>query len=338
MKDVLNELCSSRTISRDTAREVLIGIAEGDYAPELVASFLTVFRMRSVTVDELLGFRDAMLDLSLRPELSDADLVDLCGTGGDGKDTFNISTLASFVAAGAGVKVAKHGNVSVSSSCGSSDVLQELGVCFTSDSVLLQRQLDRANICYLHAPLFHPAMKNVAPIRRALGVRTFFNLLGPLVNPARVSLQVIGVFSGEIARLFHYLLSEEDRAYVVLHSLDGYDEVSLTGRWRVFGSRIDQILSPEEVGLCRVLPEDLTGGEPTAAAQLFRTVLQGGGSEQQNAVVASNAAYAIQLWRERKGEQLSFPECYRIAMDSLISGAAAESFNELVRISAAGSE
>lgn len=329
MRQTLDKLCQYQTISREEAKTLLVGIAQGEYDPVLVSSFLTVFRMRNVTVEELLGFRDAMLDLAIKPDLGDIRSVDLCGTGGDGKDTFNISTMASFVAAGAGVKVTKHGNVSVSSSCGSSDVLQELGVVFTNDESVLRTQLDEANICYLHAPLFHPAMKNIGPVRKALGVRTFFNLLGPLVNPARPAAQLIGVFALEIGRLFHYLLAEGSQDYFVLHSVDGYDEVSLTGPWKVFGRQIDRLVTPEQVGLPRYAAELLKGGPKKEAAVLFKAILEGKGSEAQNAVVAANAAYGIQL-----GKQVDdYKEALAMAKESLASGAARKSFESFVKVS-----
>jgi anthranilate phosphoribosyltransferase len=329
IKDTLDTLCQYQTIPREDAKELLTGIAQGKYDPVLVASFLTVFRMRNVTVDELLGFRDAMLELAIKPELGASRTVDMCGTGGDGKDTFNISTLASFVAAGAGVKVTKHGNVGVSSTCGSSDVLQELGILFTNEENILREALQHANICYLHAPLFHPAMKNIAPIRKALGVRTFFNLLGPLVNPALPTAQLIGVFSLEIGRLFHHLLTQGKQDYFVIHSLDGYDEVSLTSDWRVFGRATDRQVSPERVSLSRHNPNSLKGGAKEEAAALFQAVLNGKGTEAHNDVVTANAAYGIQLGHELK----EYGEALVLARESLFSGAAKKSFETLVEIS-----
>ncbi|MCB0329359.1 MAG: anthranilate phosphoribosyltransferase [Bdellovibrionales bacterium] len=328
MRETLNELCQYHTIDRIRAKELLLGIAQGEYDPVLVASFLTVFRMRNVTVPELLGFRDAMLELAIVPDLGSQRTVDLCGTGGDGKDTFNISTLAAFVTAGAGVHVTKHGNVSVSSQCGSSDVLQELGAKFTNDESVLRKQLEQGKFCYLHAPLFHPAMKNVAPIRKALGVRTFFNLLGPLVNPAKPHAQLIGVFSLEIARLFHYLLSAGTQDYFVIHSLDGYDEVSLTSDWRIFGRKVDTVVSCEDAQLDRFAPELLFGGPKERAAELFRTILEGKGSEAQNAVVCANAGYGIML-----GLQLeNYSEALELARRSLFSGAARKSFDCFIEL------
>ena len=195
MKEILNRLINQETISKEEAKKVLVNISKGVYNTSQIASFLTVYMMRSISVEELDGFREALLDLCLSIDLSDFNAVDLCGTGGDGKDTFNISTLASFVTAGAGVKVAKHGNYGVSSSCGSSNVLEHLGITFSNDESFLQRSIDKAGICILHAPLFHPAMKNVAPIRKELGVKTFFNMLGQMVNPSFPKNQIVGVFN-----------------------------------------------------------------------------------------------------------------------------------------------
>jgi len=225
MKEVLNRLIQHQTLSSSEAREILINIANGSYNTSQIASFLTVYMMRSVSVEELEGFRNALLELCLNVDLSAYNPIDLCGTGGDGKDTFNISTLASFVTAGAGVKVTKHGNYGVSSSCGSSNVLEFLGIKFSNDKDYLERAIDQVGICILHAPLFHPAMKNVAPIRRELGVKTFFNMLGPMVNPAFPPNQLVGVFNLELARLYSYLYQKTDKNYTIVHALDGYDEI-----------------------------------------------------------------------------------------------------------------
>lgn len=328
MRETLDALCRYEKIDRNQAKALLVGIAQGEYDPVLVSSFLTVFRMRNVTVEELLGFRDAMLELAFKPKLADFKTIDMCGTGGDGKDTFNISTLSCFVAAGAGIKVTKHGNVGVSSNCGSSDVLQQLGANFTNDEEKLRAQLNEANICYLHAPLFHPAMKNVAPIRKALGVRTFFNLLGPLVNPARPVAQLIGVFSLEIARLFHYLLAETEQDYFVVHALDGYDEVSLTGDYRIFGRSIDRLVSPESLGLPLLSAVELRGGGKEDAADLFLAILSGKGTPAQNAVVVANAAYGIQLG---SGES-KYTAALQAARDSLESGAAKKCFEAFIEV------
>jgi len=233
MKKTLNNLINHETLTKDEAKNILINIASGSYNESQITSFLTVFMMRNVTIQELDGFREALLELCLRIDLESYNPIDLCGTGGDGKDTFNISTLASFITAGAGVKVAKHGNYGVSSSCGSSNVLEFLGIKFTNKADKLEEAIDKAGICILHAPLFHPAMKNVAPIRKELGIKTFFNMLGPLVNPSFPNNQIVGVFSLELARIYSYLFQKTNKNYAILHDINGYDEISLTGNTKI---------------------------------------------------------------------------------------------------------
>ena len=303
-------------------------MATGSYSHIEMAALLSAYRMRSLTVAELGGLRDALLDLALPVNLADYDAIDLCGTGGDGKDTFNISTVSAFVVAGAGVKVAKHGNHGVSSGCGSSDVMQALGYRFTDDSDALRRQLDEAGICFLHAPLFHPAMKAVAPVRRTLGVKTFFNLLGPLVNPARPRRQMMGVFNLETARLYHYLMQQEQMAsYTILHSLDGYDEVSLTGTFKALTERGEQLLTPQAVGLECVMPDALHGGRSVGeAAQIFQDILKGKGTSAQRDVVTINAALAIRTAQP----ELSLGDALAMARESLESGAAYQALRKLL--------
>src|SRR3954467_5302161 len=225
MKAILNELIEHRSLTKETARQVLVELASGKYNPSQTTAFMTVYMMRSITVDELEGFRDAMLELCIRADF-DQPVMDVCGTGGDGKNTFNISTLSSFVVAAAGQPVAKHGNYGVSSVSGSSNILEHFGYKFTNDIDTLKRNLDEVNICFMHAPLFHPAMKNVGPIRKELGVKTFFNMLGPIVNPSFPHKQMVGVYSLDLARLYAYLYQNTGKRFVILHSLDGYDEIS----------------------------------------------------------------------------------------------------------------
>jgi len=290
MKEILNRLINQEIISKQEAKNVLVQISSGAYNQSQIASFLTVYMMRSVSVEELDGFREALLELCLPVDLSDFETVDLCGTGGDGKDTFNISTLASFVTAGAGVKVAKHGNYGVSSTCGSSNVMEHLGIAFTSNEEKLQQCVDKAGICVLHAPLFHPAMKNVAPIRRELGVKTFFNMLGPMVNPSFPKNQIVGVFNLELARMYGYLYQTTDKQYAILHDLAGYDEISLTSRAKVITNSEDRIFSAENLGISEVSPSEICGGRSVAeSAKIFMSVLEGEGSEAQNNVVCANA-------------------------------------------------
>lgn len=294
MKETLNRLINHDFLSKEDAKKILVNIAKGDYNPSQIAAFLTVYMMRSITIEELEGFRDALLELCLAVNISHYNPIDLCGTGGDGKDTFNISTLASFIAAGAGVKVAKHGNYGVSSKCGSSNVMEFLGIKFSSNADFLERSIDKAGICVLHAPLFHPAMKNVAPIRRELGVKTFFNMLGPMVNPAFPKNQMVGVFNLELARMYGYLYQNTDIKFTILHALDGYDEISLTGSTKAITNTSERILNPADFGVGSVSQYDIKGGEDILdSAQIFINILQGKGSEAQNNVVCANAGMAI---------------------------------------------
>ena len=249
MKKVLNRLTQYETLTEDESRNIIIEISEGKLNTSEISSFLTIFMIRNITIEELNGFRKALIELSLKIDLEEFDPIDLCGTGGDEKDTFNISTLASFVTAGSGVKVAKHGNYGVSSSCGSSNVLESLGLNFNNDSNKIKEAVDKANICFLHAPLFHPAMKNVAPVRKELGLKTFFNMLGPMVNPSMPKKQIVGVYNLELARIYNYLYQLTDINYNIIHSLDGYDEISLTGNTKVYSRKSEFILESEDFNL-----------------------------------------------------------------------------------------
>lgn len=285
--------------------------------------------MRSVTIEELQGFRDALLELCLHVDLDAYNGVDLCGTGGDGKDTFNISTLASFVTAGAGVNVTKHGNYGVSSACGSSNVMEHLGIKFTADIDFLKRSLDEAGICVLHAPLFHPAMKNVAPIRKDLAVKTFFNMLGPMVNPAFPKNQMVGVFNLELLRMYSYLYQNTDKNYTILHALDGYDEISLTGPTKVIRNASETMITPEFFGVNSLKQSDIYGGDSIAsAANIFTEVLDGKGTEAQNNVVCANAAMAIATATQKPEK-----ESFELATEALLGGKAKEKFDKLVEIS-----
>lgn len=329
MKNLLNHLLEYKTLSKSEAKEMLKGITENGYSQSHIVSFLTVFMLRKITVEELEGFRDALLDLCVEVDLKEYETIDLCGTGGDGKNTFNISTLSSFVVAGAGAKVAKHGNYGVSSVCGSSSVLEHLGLSFSNNEGILKKQLEESNICFLHAPLFHPALKNVAGIRKELGVRTFFNMLGPLVNPARPQKQITGVFSLELARLYSYLLQQSTTDYSIVYSLDNYDEVSLTGSFKIIGRESEDLFSPEDIGFKRISADSLYGGNTVKeAADIFITVINGKGTQQQNDVVLVNSALALKSYYK----QLSMDECKEKAKDSLFSGNAFNSFKKLISL------
>ena len=326
MKEILAHLFEYKSFSRQEAYEILTNIAKGKYDSHQIAAFMTAYGMRSIRVEELGGFRDAMYDLCLQLDFDGYDLIDLCGTGGDGKNTFNISTIASFVTAGAGYQVAKHGNIGVSSSCGSSNVMEYLGYQFTNDKAELNRQLDEANICFLHAPLFHPAMKTVAPIRRALGVKTFFNMLGPLTNPANPKFQSVGVFSLELARLYGYLYQNTNKQYSIIHALDGYDEISMTGDFKVINNQGENYYNMEELGFSPIHPQELAGGESVAeAAQTFLSILNNEGTDVQNNVVLTNAAFAIKTFHPEK----SFGDCFYEAEESLMTGKAFKSFKKV---------
>lgn len=328
MKQILNHLFEHKTFSREQSKGILINIAQGKYNNSQMAAFMTAYCMRSITVNELEGFRDAMLELCLPIDLQTGELIDLCGTGGDGKDTFNISTLASFVVAGAGHKVAKHGNYGVSSGCGSSNVMEYLGYQFTNDTDKLRRSVDKANICFLHAPLFHPAMKTVAPIRRELGVKTFFNMLGPLVNPAKPENQLVGVFNLELARVFAYLYQKSTTKYTIVNALEGYDEVSLTCDFKTFSAEGEKINSVEALGFERLNPAEIAGGDTvSASAAIFSSVLNGDGSNAQNNVVLSNAALAIRTITPEK----SFVDCFYEAEEALLGKKALNCFNLLLQ-------
>ncbi|WP_020532489.1 anthranilate phosphoribosyltransferase [Flexithrix dorotheae] len=326
MKEILNRLFEYKTLSKTEAKEILTNLAQGKYNHSQVAAFLTVYLMRNITVDELEGFRDAMLELCIPVEFDGFDVIDLCGTGGDGKNTFNISTLSSFVAAGAGVKVAKHGNYGVSSVSGSSNVLEHFGHKFTNDQDKLRKYMDEANICFLHAPLFHPAMKNVGPIRRELGVKTFFNMLGPMVNPSKPKNQLVGVFNLELQRLYNYLYQKTDKNYVILHALDGYDEISLTGDFKVVTPAKESIYSPEDLGLKKCNQEDIFGGESIEeAAKIFKDIISGDGTPIQNEVVIANAGMAIHC-----AKNIAVEEALAQAKESLESGKARAALEKLV--------
>ena len=326
MKHVLNELIDHQSLSKEQARSVLIELASSKYNPSQMSSFMTVYMMRNITVDELEGFRDAMLELCI-PVKVDAPVMDVCGTGGDGKNTFNISTLSSFVVAGAGQPVAKHGNYGVSSACGSSNVLEYFGYSFTNNIDELKRSLERANICFMHAPLFHPAMKNVAPIRKELGVKTFFNMLGPMVNPAFPKRQLVGVFSLELARQYGYLYQDSDKDFIILHALDGYDEISLTGSFKYFSNLGERVASPEDMGLPQLSYTDIRGGESVEeSASIFLNILEGRGTPQQNAAVIANAAMALFCVDQKSGFQPAIEQ----ARESLVSGKAYEVFKKLL--------
>jgi anthranilate phosphoribosyltransferase len=319
MKKILAHLYEYKSLSRQQAKEVLINISSGMYHEAEMASFITVYLMRSITIEELQGFKDALMELCLPVSINEWELLDIVGTGGDGKNTFNISTLSSFIVAGAGTKVAKHGNYGASSVSGSSNVMEQLGYKFKTGVDELNREVEKAGICFLHAPLFHPALKVVGGIRKSLGVRTFFNMLGPIVNPASPKYQLIGVYNLEMARIYNYMLQQGDTAFTIIHSLDGYDEISLTGDTKLITNEGEKIMSAVQLGKRLVLPSDIYGGASVEeAASIFLKIIKGEGTWAQNAVVIANAAMG--LWST--GKYKDYETCYQLAVASLESGRA----------------
>lgn len=327
MKQILSYLLEHKTLSKEEAKTVLFRITQGEVNPSQIATFLAVYMMRSIEVQELEGFRDSMLELCLPIDLSDFDPIDLCGTGGDGKDTFNVSTCSSFVVAGAGVNVAKHGNYGVSSAVGSSTVMEYFGYKFTNDTDVLKKQMENCGICFMHAPLFHPAMKNVMPIRKELGLKTFFNMLGPMINPALPKKQMVGVFSLEMARLYGYLYQQTDKNFMIVHSLDGYDEISLTSAFKMITAKKEQMVEPEDLGFKRFRQQDLFGGDTTEdSAKIFTNVLENKATEAQKQVVLANAGLGI--WCAKPS--LKPEDAIAEAKESIESGRALKVFKKLI--------
>lgn len=326
MKETLSYLFEGNVLTQQKAQEVLTDLASGKFSNEEMASFLTVYQMRKITPGEILGFRDAMVSLAVQVDLGNYRTIDVCGTGGDGKNTFNISTLSSFVLAGAGAKVVKHGNYGLSSPCGSSNIFEHFGYRFSTDSVKLRDELERCGVCYLHAPMFQPAMKNIAPVRKALKVKTFFNMLGPMTNPARPQSQFVGVFSADVQNLYSEVFQLTDINHAIAFSLEGYDEISLTGDFRVLSHGKESMYSPKQLSLSKVNPNELHGGNTIGeAAQIFLTVLEGRGTKAQNDVVIANSAFALSCYFP----ETSIPDCIEMAKESLVSGKAKEVFRKL---------
>jgi anthranilate phosphoribosyltransferase len=319
MKETLQYLFEGNRLTRDEAKQIMTDIGEGIFGEIQFASLLTIFKMRPVTADELAGFRDAMFELSVKTDLSEFNGIDIVGTGGDGKNTFNISTLAAFIVAGAGVNVTKHGNYAASSNSGSSNVLEFLGYKFSNDIDKLKADLEEGNFCFLHAPLFHPAMKNIAPVRRALKFPTFFNILGPMINPAAPKYQLLGVNNPANFELYKNVYRQSDINFAIVNSIDGYDEVSLTADTRFVSNKKEGHFSPVDFGFAKIAPEKLFGGESVEeAAKIFTDVLKGNGTVEQNSAVLANAALALNVYYP--GKELL--ECVEMAKESLKSGSA----------------
>ena len=329
MKKILQLLFEHKTLDRQSAKDVLLNISKGVYNESEIASFITVYLMRSITIEELQGFQDALLELCVRIDLNGYSVIDIVGTGGDGKNTFNISTLACFIVAGAGQKVAKHGNYGASSISGASNVMEQLGYKFKNDKDRLKKEVEETNICFLHAPMFHPALKTVGPIRKNLGVRTFFNMLGPMVNPAFPKFQLVGVYNLEMARIYNYLLQQTDKSFTIIHGLDGYDEISLTNDTKVITNDGERVMTPEELGKRMVSHQDIHGGNSVEeAAAIFSKILKREGTWAQNAVVLANAAMSLHC----TGAYKSYDEAYAASVESLESGRALDVLKKLIQL------
>ena len=319
MKNLLKDLYNHKIMSKEESKAALISLTDGSANSSQISSFLTVFLLRDITSEELDGFREAMIELSVDVAIDGDELIDLCGTGGDGKDTFNISTISSFVVAGSGIKVAKHGNYGVSSSCGSSNIISHLGHEFSNDISSLKYSLDKSNICFLHAPLFHPSLKNISPVRIELGVKTFFNMLGPMVNPIQPKSQLVGVFNSNIFRLYSHIYSKTNKSYCIVHSIDGYDEVSLTGSFKLFSNNQDLMLEPKDLGFNVIDSVKLSGGKNIKeSSKIFLDILKNKGTSEQVDAVLANSGLAIYCAKKLN----SIKDGIEIARESLESGKA----------------
>lgn len=329
MKKILQYLFEHKTLSRAQAKDVLVNISKSVYNEHEVTAFMTVYLMRSITIEELQGFRDALLELCVPVKFDGYKTMDIVGTGGDGKNTFNISTLSCFIVAGTGQKITKHGNYGATSVSGASNVMEQLGYTFKNDPGRLQKEVESSNICFLHAPLFHPALKAVGVIRKNLGVRTFFNMLGPMVNPAFPEFQLVGVYNLEMARIYNYLLQQTGKPFTIIHSMDGYDEISLTNDTKVITNKGEKIMTPQQLGKRSVQASDIYGGTTVEeSAKVFAKILKGEGTWAQNAVVLANAAMALQC----TGAYPSYEAAYAAAVESLESGKANGVLKKLIAL------
>ncbi len=327
MKTILNQLFEGQTLSSISAKDILINISNQKYNNSEVAAFMSVYLMRTLTTDELKGFREALLEMCLKVKFGNNERIDIVGTGGDNKNTFNISTLSCFVVAGAGIKVSKHGNYGVSSTSGSSNLLESIGYEFTNNEDKLNRQLEKAGLCFMHAPLFHPALKNISTIRKELGVRTFFNLLGPLVNPSNPNYQLIGVCNPETLRLYNYFLQKEDKDYTLVHSFDGYDEISTTGKFKCITKQTEKIIEPKDLNMTIANENELYGGNSVQEAKkIFINILNGKGSLAQNNVVIANSAFAITTVKKN----ITIQDAIEMAKESLKSKKALNVFKKII--------
>ena len=329
MKKILNHLFEHKNLTRQEAKNVLIDIGNGNFNEHELSAFMTVYLMRSITMPELLGFRDALLDLCIPIDMEERPVMDIVGTGGDGKNTFNISTLSCFIVAGAGQPVAKHGSYGASSISGASNLMDFIGYKFKNDQNTLRKEIDETNMCFLHAPIFHPALKIVAPIRKNLRVRTFFNMLGPMVNPANPTYQLVGVYNLEMARIYNYLLQSFGKKFMIINSLDGYDEISLTSDAKIITEKGEKVMSPFQMAKRSIDPKEIYGGDSVEeAASIFLKILNGEGSIAQNAVVTANAAMALHM----TGKYPDYDAAFSAAEESLVSGKANKALRKLLSI------
>ena len=329
MKEILSRLFNHEELTSAEARQILLNITREMYPEAQIAALINAFQMRGITVDELIGFREELMETRIPVDFNSYRPIDIVGTGGDGKNTFNISTCACFVVAGAGYKVAKHGNYGATSVSGASNVIEQHGIRFTNNADTLKRSMDRCNIAYLHAQLFNPAMKFVGPVRKALGVRTLFNLLGPLVNPCRLAYQLLGVADLAQMRLYTNVFYKLGIDFAVVNSLDSYDEISLTDEFKVMTRHYERIYRPQALGFSAARPEELFGGSSKEdAARIFDNILHCRATPSQTQCVVVNAAFAIQVMEPEK----EIEECIAIARESLESGKALNTLKTFIEI------
>lgn len=329
MRKILNRLFEHQTLTQTEASEVMLNIGNGKYNEAELAAFMSVYLMRSIALEEIIGFRDALLEMALPIDLSAYNPIDIVGTGGDGKNTFNISTAACLVLAGAGYNVAKHGNYGTTSVSGSSSVLEYLGAKFTNQSDLVKNAIERTGFTYLHAPLWSPAMKNIAIVRKELGVRSFFNVLGPLISPVKPQNQCLGVYNLKMMRLYNYIYQNLGFNYTIIHTLDGYDEISLTTTSKIINNTGEYIYTPEELGFDPIEQTEIWGGNTVKeAAQIFTNVLNNQSTKAQKNVVAINAALAIQTLQPNKSIEICLSEAYQ----SIENGKAMQALKHFIEI------
>ncbi len=330
MKEILAKILNHEELSREETKNVLIGITKSEYPTEQITALITGLQMRGITVDELLGFRDGILETGVPVPLDCDRYIDVVGTGGDRKNTFNISTTSCFVIAGAGYKVAKHGNYAATSTSGASNVIANHGVKFTDDLDQLNRCMDECGIVYLHAQLFARAMKFVGPIRKALPFPTFFNLLGPIVNPSQPQCQLLGVANLDQMRLYNNVYQKIGIDYGIVNTIDGYDEISLTGDFKVTTNQYEKIFSPDDLGFAKAKPEELVAGATELEAKdIFDAVLENRCLPAQKNIVLANAAFGIQVLERG---QKTIEECIEIARESIESGSALKTFQKFVAL------